>query len=132
MANRRPLVNVAGEVKELPLSDVLAGQFRGITIDAPTATEKLPLFFTTVAMTLSAVKTVVLGSATPSVTYTLKTGTDVSAAGTSIATGTTTSTTTGDSGTIQNSGTIAANSWVWLETSAKSGTVDTLHLTTAF
>ena len=74
---------------------------------------------------------VLRGSSTPSVTWTVRKGSDRSATGTEVVTGgtTTTSTTTGSVVTSFNSATIAASDFVWLRTTAKSGTVDEYHLT---
>ena len=72
-----------------------------------------------------------LGSATPSVTWTIRHhATDRSNAGNEVVTGgtTTTSTTSGDDVTSFNDATIPADSFVWLETTAQSGTVDELSV----
>ena len=102
-----------------------------ITIESPTATEDLSIFFTNAAITVSEIRAVLVGSATPSVTWTIRHGTDRSAAGAQVVTGgtTTTSTTTGSDVTVFNDATVVADSFLWLETTAKSGTVTELHVT---
>jgi hypothetical protein len=91
------------------------------TVEAPTATEDLTLFRTDVAITVQEVIAVNTGT-TPSTTYQLKHHTDRNNAGNALTTsGATTSTTTGDTATLSDA-TIPANSWVWLETTAASGT----------
>ena len=99
---------------------------KAVTVSAPTNAEKIVLFFTTVALTLSQIRSVLIGSATPSVTFSIRYGTDVSGSGTEVVTSgiTVTSTTTGLSTTSFTNGTVPADNFVWLTTSAKSGTVD--------
>lgn len=101
-----------------------------ITVEDPTATEDISVFFTSRAITVQEMRAVLLGSATPSVTWTIRHSTDRSAAGNEVVTGgtTTTSTTTGSDVTVFNDATIPADSFVWLETTAQSGTVDELNV----
>lgn len=107
---------------------------KSVTISNPTATEKIPLFFTTSAQTVSQIRSVLAGSNTPSVTFSIRYGSDFSATGTEIVTSgiTVTNTTTGLSTTSFNNASVSANSFVWLTTSAKSGTVDSLHVSLVF
>lgn len=107
---------------------------KSVHIANPTATEKIVLFFTTSAQTVSQIRSVLIGSNTPSVTFSVRYGTDISAAGTEVVTSgiTVTSTTTGLSTTSFNSASISANNFVWLTTSAKSGTVDALSVSVTF
>lgn len=102
------------------------GPTRALLVRNPTSSEDVTLFYTPVTIVVSAMQSVVLGS-TPSVTWTIRYGADRSAAGTEVVTGgtTTTSTTTGLVTTTFNSATIPPG-WVWLKTTAKSGTVDQL------
>lgn len=101
-----------------------------ITIESPTASEDITLFFTDDAITITQLNAVSVGT-TPSVTYTIRHGSDRSATGNEVVTGgsTTTSTTTGDEVTSFNDATIPAGSWVWLETTAQSGTVTNTNIT---
>jgi hypothetical protein len=105
-----------------------------ITVENPGASEDLTVFFTEKAITISEIRAVLRGSASPSVTWTIRHSTDRSAVGNEVVTGgtTTTSTTTGDDVTSFNDATIPADSFVWLETTAQSGTVDELHVTIVF
>ena len=68
---------------------------------------------------------------TPSVTWTIRHGTDRSATGAEVVTGgtTTTNTTTGDDVVSFNDATIVADSHVWLETTAQTGTVTEISIT---
>jgi len=105
---------------------------KSLTVYEPTSTENITLFFTTVALTLSKVAAVLTGSNSPSINYSIKSGSDRSSASeTNVNSTTVTSTTTGTNATIADS-TISANSWVWLETSAASGTVSSLTVTLEF
>jgi hypothetical protein len=106
---------------------------KGVTLTNPTNSESLILLFTDTALTLSEIRSVVVGT-TPSVTFSIRYSTDVSGSGTEVvASGITcTSTTTGLSTTSFTNGSIPANNFVWLTTSAVSGSVNTLHVTLLF
>jgi hypothetical protein len=106
-----------------------------ITLEDPTSSEDVTVFFTPVAITISEMRAVLLGSSTPSVTWTIRHhATDRSNAGNEVVTSgtTTTSTTSGSDVTSFNDATIPADSFVWLETTAQSGTVDELHVSIVF
>lgn len=108
----------------------IAEATKSITIESPTASEDITLFYTDDAITVTQLNAVSVGT-TPSVTYTIRHSTDRSATGNEVVTGgsTTTSTTTGDEVTSFNDATIPASSWVWLETTAQSGTVSETNIT---
>ena len=104
---------------------------KAISVEDPTSAEDISMFFTNRAITITEMRAVLVGSATPSVTWTIRHhATDRSNAGNAVVTGgtTTTSTTSGSDVTSFNDATIPADSFVWLETTAKSGTVDELHV----
>jgi hypothetical protein len=106
---------------------------KAFAIISPTGTDgPIPLFFTPMALTLSKIESVVQGT-TPSVTFSIKYGSSL-ASGTEVVTGgiTCTNTTTGLATTSFNNGAIPANSWVWVVTTAKSGTVNSLHASLLF
>lgn len=91
------------------------------TLDAPTSSDDVTIFRTDVAITVQEVIAVSVGT-TPSTTYQLKHHTDRSNAGNALTiSSTTTSTTTGNTATLSDA-TIPANSWVWFESTAASGT----------
>ena len=117
----------------LDLSEISAGlqESYSITIEDPTSSEDLAIGFTNRAITVTEMRAVLVGSATPSVTWTIRHSTDRSAAGNQVVTGgtATTSTTTGSDVTSFNDATIPADSFIWLETTAQSGTVGELHVT---
>ncbi len=93
---------------------------RTLTLQAPTSADNITIFRTDVAITAQEVIAVSTGTS-PSTTYILRHSTDRSAVGNLLTTsGTTTSTTSGDIATLSDS-TIPADSWIWLETSAVSG-----------
>jgi hypothetical protein len=106
---------------------------KAITIGYPSNAEKIALFFTDEAMTLAQIRSIVTGS-TPSATFSIRYGADFSAAGTEVVTGgiTTTNTTTGLSTTVFDNGIIGADNFIWLTTTATSGTVDQLSVTLLF
>lgn len=104
---------------------------KSITVEDPTSSEDISVFFTKDAITITEMRAVLVGSSTPSVTWTIRHGTDRSAAGAEVVTSgtTTTSTTSGSDVVSFNDATIVADSFVWLETTAKSGTVDEIQIT---
>jgi hypothetical protein len=110
-------------------------KMKSVSIENPTATENWSIFYTEVAITISRVRAVLQGSATPSVTWKLwhSQGTRSSAGTALVTAGTaTTSTTTGDNVTAFDDATCTAGSWIWMTTTAKSGTVTELHLDIEF
>lgn len=102
-----------------------------ITVEDPESAEDISIFFTNAAITVTEMRAVLVGSSTPSVTWTVRHGTDRSATGAEVVTSgtTTTSTTTGSDVTSFNDATIVADSFIWLETTAQSGTVTELSVT---
>ena len=114
------------------LRDAILGFLsKTIIVENPTSSEDLSYFFTDTELNVSKIRPILVGSATPSVTWTLRFGPDRSAAGTEIVIGgsTTTDTTTGSDITVLDNAVIPADSHVWLETTAKSGTVNSISLT---
>lgn len=106
---------------------------KGITVLSPTNAEDDSMFFTDVAITITKLVAICTGT-TPSVTWTIRHHTDRSNAGNEVVTSgtTTTSTTTGSVVTSFNDATIPADSYVWLETTATSGTVDSFSVTAKY
>ena len=124
-------LHVVGNVKVE--GNVIANNLGGktINIESPTSSEDVTMFRTDFAITVQEVIAVVIGSS-PSVTYQLKHSTDRNAAGNNLTdSGSVTSTGTGDTATLSDA-TIPANSWIWLETTAKSGTVDMVSIDIRF
>lgn len=102
---------------------------KAITVESPTASEDISMFYTVKAITIEEVRAVVVGSSTPSVTVVLRHATDRSAAGTAIVSAVpVTNTTNGASLTLADA-TIPAASFIWLETTATSGTVTNINIT---
>jgi hypothetical protein len=103
-----------------------------VTIEAPTASENITFFYTTEALTIASVRTVVKGSS-PSVTYSIKSAADRSSGSptTHVNASVANNTTTGATATIADT-VIPSGRWVWLETSALSGTVDSINFTMSF
>ncbi len=99
---------------------------KAIILEAVGSSEDVSIFYTSVAITISAMAAVVRGS-TPSVTWTIRHDPDRSVTGAEVVTsGTTTTTESGETISSFNDATIPAASWVWLETTAQTGTVDEL------
>ena len=104
----------------------------GLTIESPTATEDVTIMKTNDAITIRNIESVMVGSDTTSIDWTLRYDSDRDAAGTEVVTGGshTTSDTTGDSVTVFNEATIDATNWLWLETTDTSGTsIDSFNVT---
>ena len=103
---------------------------KSIIVELPSNTEDLSFFFTDAALTVTKIRPILVG-ATPSVTWTLRHGLDRNGVGSEIVIGGTITTeiSTGIDILVFNDPTIAANSHVWLETTDKSGTVNSLGLT---
>jgi hypothetical protein len=101
-----------------------------LTIDDLADSLNYGLYYTTDAITIVGIKGVHTGSglSSPSIIATLKHGTDRTS-GTTIEAVTVTSSTTGtaDDGTLSDA-TVPAGSWIWVETSGKSGTTDNFEL----
>ncbi len=118
--NRLSVKNSAGTVSSL-IESSQAIFNKTFTLESPTATEDITIFRTDVAITVQEVIAVSVGTS-PSTTYQLKFSTDRNAAGTALTTSAaTTSTTTGNVATLSTAA-IPADSWIWLETTAASGT----------
>lgn len=102
-----------------------------ITVEDPTSSENICMGFTFSAITVTEVQAVVKGSATPSVTIDPSHSTDRSAAGNDILNAATaiTNTTTGQNLTSFDDATIPADSWIWMISTAQSGTVDEMTVT---
>lgn len=92
-----------------------------LTLEAPTASDNISIFRTDVAITVQQVISVSTGT-TPSTTYQLKHHTDRSNAGNNLTNSSISgNTTTGNIATLSDP-TIPADSFIWMETTAASGT----------
>jgi hypothetical protein len=106
---------------------------KAITVINPTTSEKIPLFYTSTAITISHVESLVAGTS-PSVTFNIRHNADFSTTGTQLISGgvTTTNTTTGTATTTFDNPSVTGGSFVWLTTTATAGTVDQFHVTVLF
>jgi hypothetical protein len=129
---RRDVERFSSQVSEslAAIADVL-GWSKAITVESPTASERIPLGFVDTQTTMTRMVAVVSGIGGPSVTWTIRFGADASGVGTELVTGgtTTTSTTTGSDVIALTVTNIPAERFLWLETTAQSGTVATLAVT---
>jgi hypothetical protein len=111
---------------------------KSVAIQWPTTLDiKVVMFYTTSALTISKVISVLPGaSSTPSLSFNVRHGADVSAAGTAVTLSaiTTTSVSTGTATTsfFSTNANIAAGSFVWVEITAVAGTVPTASITLEF
>lgn len=101
-----------------------------ISILNPTTSENLTVLYAENALTITKLAAVTRGS-TPSRTWTLRKASDRSATGTEVVTGgtVTTTTTTAQTVTSFNSASVPAGNFLWLTTTAGSGTVNELSIT---
>lgn len=102
---------------------------KSITVESPTASEDISMFYTDDAITITKIVFVITGST--SVTTTIRHHTDRNNAGNEVVTGGTVvnSTTTGNVVTSFNDATVPADSFIWLETTALSGTPTSVNVT---
>lgn len=105
-----------------------------LTVEDPTSSEDIGFYFFNSAVTIQEIEAVVVGSSTPSVTIEPSHSTDRSAAGNDVLSSPTaiTNTTTGQNLTAFDDASVPADSFLWLETTAKSGTVDELTITVRY
>jgi hypothetical protein len=129
---RNVVFEVAERLVQFGVSlQIPVGLSESVTIRNPTAAEDASVLFSNRAITITKIRAVVRGTV-PSVTWTVRHAVlDRSATGAEVVTGgtTTTSQTAGSDVTVFNDATIAADSFVWLETTAQTGTVDEITVT---
>ena len=99
---------------------------KSITVEWPTNSEVIPWFFTSTAIQVLKIVATVLGDS-PSITWSLRYGPAISGGTEMKINGV--ATTSNDVVISLNNSSIDANSFIWLTTTAKSGSVTSLHLT---
>ena len=94
-----------------------------LSMPSPQANDRRILLRAPQALTISRVDAVLSGGTSPSVSFSLRQGADVSAAGTAATTDPimVTSTTTGSASASFQSPTIPSGHWLWLQVTAASG-----------
>jgi len=102
-------------------------------LENPTSSDKMPGPRLQGASTIRSVTCTLIGSGSPSITYNIKYGSDLSAAGTSVTTtpSAVTSVTTGTAATINNSA-VTGGDILWLANTAQSGTVNWMSVTVEY
>lgn len=101
---------------------------RTTTIEFPGSAENVLMFFTSKALTIYSAIAVLVGSASPSVTFSVQSGTSRASLGvTHTSSEAVTDTTTGRILTVSTAA-IPANSWVAIVTTAQSGTVNSMSV----
>ena len=102
-------------------------------VEVPGAAEDGPTAYTDVELTVAKLTAVLVGTSTPSVSWTVRVAATRNAAGTEIKTGgTTTTTITSGQDVTPDVATIPAGSFFWLETTAQSGIVYEISVTLVF
>jgi len=104
---------------------------KAIGVENPTSSEDITLFYTDDSITITQINSVLRGTSTPSVTWTMRYDSDRNVTGTEIITGgtITTSRQLGDEDVSFDNSVVPAGSWIWIETSAVSGTADEINIT---
>lgn len=112
-----------------PILNTSPTLIKSITIESPTASENFTMFFTSEAITITRI-TAILRGVTPSVTWTVRHSIDRTLSGNEVITGgtTTTNVTTGQPITSFDDATVPASSFIWIETTGISGTINELNL----
>lgn len=106
---------------------------KAITIESPTSSEDITIFYTADKIVVTEVADVVIGT-TPSVTWNIDYASSRnSVSPTSLWTSDRTTTSeTGTTTTTFNNDTIDGSSWIWLTSSAQSGTVTEMNVTLSY
>jgi hypothetical protein len=108
-------------------------QTKGLTIESPTSSENIGLWRTPVAITITQVDDVLRGNSTPSLSWQVNFAATRDGTPTTLfASSRTTTTTSGATTSTFNDATIPAGSFIWLTTSAMSGTVNALEITLTY
>tara|TARA_R110000772_G_scaffold99174_1_gene198775 strand:- start:50084 stop:51673 length:1590 start_codon:yes stop_codon:yes gene_type:complete len=107
---------------------------KSMTIINPTASEDVTLFYTNQSVVVNKISSTIKQSATSNVSFTLRYNADRDATGTEIITGGTYCTSNTLANTVYSfdSATIAANTFLWLETTSITGSVQEFHVTIDF
>jgi hypothetical protein len=106
-------------------------QHRPVVLINPGASADRTIMYVADAINIIEMDAVLLGSSSPSVTWTVRHGADRNGTGIEVVTGgtVTTTTTTKHAVTTFNNGTVIAGNHLWIETTAQSGTVGELCVT---
>lgn len=105
-------------------------QTRAFGMSAPTSSENAMMFFTPVAITVTNVQEALAGTS-PSVTYVINYGSSRSSATSTIVASHAATSTTGTAASL-NVTSIPANSYIWITTSATSGTVNDFNISLSY
>lgn len=103
---------------------------KSISLAAPSSSETIDFFYTTAAITVTEVREVLRGSS-PSVTYTINYGSSPTSATNTIVASHAATSTSGVAATL-NITSIPAGSYIWITTSATSGTVTNFAFTMTY
>jgi hypothetical protein len=125
------LNDVTGNPHSISESGLSVVHEQGKTLLSPGASEDETIFYTSRAITISQMSAILVGGTSPSVTWTIRHHSDRSNVGIEVVTGgsATTNESTADIVTVMNDATIPANSHVWIETTASSGSPGELTVT---
>lgn len=117
----------------VPAGGSSAAQSKAITLELPGGSENISLFYTDVAITITRVTDVLTGASSPSVSYDILHDLARSLSGNQVfGTDRVCNTVNGSTTTTFSDATIPANSYIWLVTSAASGTVTNINITITY
>ena len=107
-----------------------AGKSKSITVESPTTVENISMFYTPVQITVTEVESVLQGL-TPSINWGVRFSSTRTDPGTELTIGgfVTTSITIGDTEDTFDNPVIPADSFVWIVTTAASGSLESFHAT---
>ena len=111
-----------------PVLNLKNGILKSLVMEYPGAAENVFTFYAPRAMRIVSANAVLVGSATPSITFSVKSGTDRSSLGTTHTTSQAVTSTTTATGLAVSTAAIPAGSFVCLVSTAQSGTVTELDL----
>ncbi len=123
-SNVTGIVSVANGGTGLSTGHILG---KGVSLTTPGAAENIMLYFTPTAITITNVQEALVGT-TPSVTYVINYGSSRTTATSTIVASHAATSTAGVAATL-NTTAIPANSYIWLQSTATSGSVSDFHVT---
>lgn len=129
-----PTYDKYGRLRTTNQVTVITGNLnqKSITVEQPSDSEKIAIFYTTLALEVKKIIGVVKGTS-PSVTYNIVYDSDINSAGTNV-TNAPVAVTDVNSGVdaVLDNPNIPAGSWVWFITTANSGTIVWINATIEF
>lgn len=121
-------LSTSGGQTDRPVVNLKNGFLENLTLEFPGSAENTFIFFAPRAMRILSGKAALVGSSSPSVTFSVKSGTDRSSLGTTHTTSQAVTNTTTGTALAVSTANVPAGSFVCLVSTAQSGTVTELDL----